>query len=125
MKNNGLIIKFSVLLILWIGGISLCNAQSTQTECESAGGVWFDEQVDAGQNFNPFEKCLTPSGASGTYCGDAEEYLVYIPEPLSGCVESGFAWYIDFSTPLSDASFLLVFLLGIYGIYTYRKRVAV
>jgi len=124
-KQNKLISGILAIFMLWIGGVNVCMAQCDPT-CVTQGGRCFEYQADplGGETSLDPPLCLAQQGVgTGTaYCVDLVMDVVLIPYPAGGCgAGNTVEWYVV-SLPLSDASFLLVFLLGIYGIYTYRKR---
>jgi len=124
-KQNKLISRFlAIFILLWIGGMNVW----AQCDCDTAvGEECFTVIVDAeGENPEGVSGggiCLSPTGSGLTsYCVLPGSGIIFDPEPLGGCGVNGTETWSSTSMPLSDASFLLVFLLGIYGIYTYRKR---
>ena len=132
MKNK-LIIKYLTIFILWIGGMNVCMAQGSTCatyNCD-AGETCYDTEMDIylGGPAPRAPICL------GTDCSGPlkEPYCtamgMIIPSgALAGasCDDLGAGAQTLCATilPLSDASFLLVFLLSIYGFFIYRKRVA-
>lgn len=99
----------------------------TEGECTTKGGWWIIDKYDAnaappwGTLDSPL--CIDPN-SSGSYCIVGNS-LLYIPVAIGGACEFGGIEYDVFEAPLTDATFLLVFLLGIYGTYIYRKRIAI
>ena len=113
MKSYKLIVKFLLLSMLWVSGVSVCKAQ---TVC-CYGCTLYTESTDEGIG----DWCVDTS-ASPTYCIDPDNSMVYPTSMLGGGACPGASGSLVPSTPLTDSTLLFVFLLGIYGIYTYRKR---
>jgi hypothetical protein len=115
MRRYKLIVKFLLLSMLWVSGVSICKAEVV---------CCYDCYLVLESSYEgPGTYCVDTNG-SGSYCLDQANYTVTQGNSLDGC-SSGIGGTLVTPTPLTDATFLFVFLLGIYGIYTYRKRVAV
>jgi len=119
MKRNKAIVKFLMLAMLWAGGINIC--QATDVDCFT-GTLWNEELLDTG---TPTE--ITCCQGGNTHCYFEGGVYVF-PKGHNAqlgdvCAENPSAIPCGpKSMPLTDASSLLVFMLGIYGIYLYRKR---
>lgn len=108
MKKNRLKIKVLVLFMLWIGGMNIMACDGYYLEILDKDG--FGTGV---------YKCLSKDGTGTAYC--AFEGLGAYPIEGGGIECDPDITVYD--TPLTGASFFLIFLLGIYGTYLYRKRV--
>ena len=130
MHNNSMI-KYLAIFILWIVGMGVCVAQcgGLCADCNEPGDECFCDIQDpdlyptAPGFIGPLPGgpvCLNPNGFGYSYCILAPGTGVVIPGTnQGGCT------YVSYTRfPLSDASFLLIFLLGIYGFFIYRRRVA-
>ncbi len=123
--HNRSIIQFLTIFILWIAGMNICVVAQECNCNETAGEQCFTVVMDADGVFTPLPNpiCLSPGfGIGKGYCVLPNTGIILDPPPLGGCGVDGYSetWYT--SLPLSNATFLLAFLLIIYGIFIYRKR---
>jgi len=124
-----MIVRFLAIFVLWIGGMHVCMADCSGcndvcSNCSGSGDVCFDAitNADGCACYGPI--CLNPSTPDGpfatAYCVDPADFMIYDQSSLGEC-PTGEIWYSN-ALPLSDASLLLLFLLGTYGIVIYCKR---
>jgi hypothetical protein len=112
MKNWKIINRVILCLMLSLTAMNVC------ADCWNV----YDPGNPTSTGSSQIQLCTEPQeGGDQTevcaYQGSTGELIIDTEGPPCGL-------YIH-NMPLTDASYLLVFLLGIYGIYIYRKRVAV
>ena len=117
MEKSRLMIKVLVLFMLWIGGMNVMAQDCPE-------GSYPFELMDINNAPTGDFVCLTDVSSGGkAYCvwgGYVTSFSPALCDTVGGTI-----MYEIPSQPLTDASSLLIFLLGIYGTYIYRKRVAV
>jgi len=115
MRKSELIVKFIILSILWIGMVNTGMAQD-EVCAEHAWDEYFQNRTSISM------VCGTPGGACDL-CIDT-----YHPEgptllPFNNVTCPPELCYTKVSsTPITDATPVLILLLGIYSVYLYRKR---
>ena len=119
MKSINVIKRLILILVLSL------TATSTWSQGEDCVTIYIYESGDPSNMGDPKSQviCQDDPGGGKAVCLDMVgvngNFYMY-PAGDGDCGEGAIYWIP--STPLSNATILLVFFLGIYGIYLYRKR---
>jgi len=123
MKNNKLITKILAVFILLMSGVSICVAQDCPP-CPNGSITVVAEMIngEGATGINPHQQYEIGAGSVCVVEIGINEWAIYDEKGMGPCGGICGCWAGKASFPLTDASFLLVFLLGAYSIYLYRRR---
>jgi len=125
--HKKMIVRFLAIFILWAGGMSVlaCTYTGNSTDCSGTGFECFDITDNGSgnpQSIAPNGLCLSDNAGGTAYCVNPSMGIIYTGVSIGGCTGTDMAVWFASALPLSDASFLLILLLGAYGFFIYRKK---